>query len=299
MKNFYDLIQHAILHGDKRGDRTGTGTRSIFGGQLVFNLEERFPLVTFKETRYKSAFIEMLWFLRGEPNLNYLHKHNVHIWDEWADPIGNLGPIYGVQWRRWKGDLVAVKLDDCERYRHDDFVGIQERRAEDGQQVRLYQTHVDQIAELIKSIKTNPEGRRHIVTAWNPAYIKEMGLPPCHRDFQCYVRDGKLDLMMAIRSWDLGLGGSFNIAQYALLTHLLARATGLKAGRLLINYGDAHVYENHVKLLYDHMQKWGAMDDECKLVINTANTDIDGYKPEDFEVTGYKSGPFLKLPIAV
>lgn len=302
MKNFYNLIHYAIEHGQQRGDRTGTGTRSVFGGQLVFDLSKSFPLVTFKETKFRSAFIEMLWFLRGEPNLKFLHEHNVHIWDEWADKDGNLGPIYGVQWRKWPGALKEVKFDDChgQEYSYEDFVGIRENRTEDGQQVRLYQTYTDQVRELIHMLKTNPEGRRHIVTAWNPAYIKQMGLPPCHRDFQCYVtNDGGLDLMMSIRSWDLGLGGSFNIAQYALLTHLIARAAGLKANRLLINYGDAHVYANHVEPLRKHMAEHGPIDCSPQLIIDTDNTDIDGYKIDDFSITDYKSGPFLKLPIAV
>lgn len=302
MLNFYNLIRRVIGSGQVRGDRTGTGTLSVFGGgELEFNLRESFPLVTFKETKWKSSFVEMLWFLRGEPNTDFLLKHNVHIWDEWADSAGHLGPIYGVQWRKWKGSLKQVPVSQAEAYKFEDFVGLAENRAEvAGEQIRLYQTYTDQIAELIHMLKTNPEGRRHIVTAWNPAYLKLMGLPPCHRDFQCYVNnDGTLDLKMAIRSWDLGLGGSFNIAQYGLLTHLLARAANLKPGTLRISYGDAHVYLNHVEKLNEHMALHGPKKCSPQLVINTSNTDIDGYKLEDFDIVGYESGPFLKLPIAV
>ena len=300
MKQYIDLLKNILANGEKRGDRTGTGTLSIFGGpELKFDLRERFPLVTMKKTLYKSAFIEMLWFLRGEPNTKFLKEHNVPIWDDWADAEGNLGPIYGVQWRSWPGavtwqtnihyDTVGDALDD----KISSITNVATHRPDD----------IDQIQLLIEGIKKNPEGRRHIVTAWNPTYLNVMGLPPCHRDFQCYVsNDGHLDLKMAIRSWDTCLGGPFNIAQYALLTHLIARATNLKPRHLSISYGDAHIYANHVEeitkriaevegQLFDHLP--------TKLVISTDNTDIDGYKPEDFSIEGYESHPFLKLPIAV
>lgn len=313
MKQYIKLLQDALTFGEVRKDRTGVGTKSIFGGQVQFNLTESFPIVTVKKTLWLSAFIEMLWFIRGEQNTRFLKEHQVPIWDDWADADGNLGPVYGVQWRRWPGKLHKVPLSDvyeaCDPssghrmngiVTAENLVGQDEHRALNGNPVYIYQEKVDQLKQLITGIKTNPIGRRHIVTAWNPAFISEMGLPPCHRDFQCYVtNDGYLDLMMAIRSWDLGLGAPFNIAQYALLTHLLARATGLKARKLLINYGDAHVYLNHVEPLSKRLLEAEPYPATAQLKVLTENTDIDGYKPSDFDVTGYMSHPFLKLPIAV
>lgn len=280
MWQYVNLLDRILTEGEKRGDRTGTGTLSVFGGpELKFDLRQRFPLVTIKKTLYKSAFTEMLWFLRGESNTNYLHEHGVPIWDSWADSEGNLGPIYGVQWRKWPGKILPSTFESGTYWQ---------------------EPPIDQVKELIDNIKKNPEGRRHIVTAWNPTYIKDMGLPPCHRDFQCYVsNEGHLDLKMAIRSWDTCLGGPFNIAQYALLTHLIARATGLKARYLSISYGDAHIYLNHVEEITKRLDEVIPVDCESKLIFHTDNIDIDGYKPSDFEIIGYESHPFLKLPIAV
>lgn len=312
MKQYVELLKKA-LNGEERLDRTGVGTRSTFGGQVEFNLRESFPLVTIKKTLFKAAFTEMLWFIRGEPNTKFLKDNGVNIWDEWADADGNLGPIYGVQWREWPGKLHYVSLSDVYKaldpknehwlfnvVKFENFVGQHEHRAENGEPIYIYQEKIDQLAMMINRIRALPNGRRHIVTAWNPGFINEMGLPPCHRDFQCYAsNDGSLDLMMSIRSWDLGLGAPFNIAQYALLTHLLARATGRKARRLIINYGDAHVYLNHVEPISELLLEREPIDCSPKLVIKTDNVDIDGYKIEDFDVEGYESGPFLKLPIAV
>lgn len=286
MKQYINLLQKIIDDGEDRQDRTGVGSRSVFGGQLTFDLRERFPLVTIKKTLWKSAFIEMLWFLRGEPNTAFLKQHNVPIWDAWADKDGNLGPIYGVQWRKWPGK--AVKHESPPDWYGDSYTSYK------------LEPPIDQVRNLIDGINKDPQGRRHIVTAWNPTYIKEMGLPPCHRDFQCFATgDGQLDVMMAIRSWDTALGGPFNIAQYALLAHLLARATSRTPRYLKINYGDAHLYKNHIEPIKELL--WAREVIECptKLVINTDNVDIDGYKPEDFEVTGYEHHPFLKLDIAV
>lgn len=269
MHQYINLLKTILAHGEERKDRTGVGTLSIFGGQLTFDLRERFPLVTIKKTLWEKSFIEMLWFLRGEPNTSYLKQHGVNIWDDWADEQGNLGPIYGVQWRSWPV-----------------YIG--------------YEIEIDQIAELIAGIKKNPNGRRHIVTAWNPGYLSQMGLPPCHRDFQCYVsNDGHLDLMMAIRSWDTALGGPFNIAQYALLTHLIARATDLKPRFLKINYGDAHLYLNHVEPIREMLATRQPIECSPQLVVKTDNVDIDGYKPSDFEIVGYECHPHIRLPIAV
>lgn len=302
MKQYVDLLNKILAYGEKRGDRTGTGTLSIFGGQLEFDLRESFPLVTIKKTLWKSAFIEMLWFLRGEPNTKFLKQHGVPIWDDWADENGNLGPIYGVQWRKWPGKAgwVTGGPDVVEEHLNPQDGMDQPTKLSRPHHVWTKEPDIDQIKQLIEMIKTNPEGRRHIVTAWNPTYIKDMGLPPCHRDFQCYVtNDGHLDLMMGIRSWDTCLGGPFNIAQYALLTHLIARATGLKARRLVITYGDAHMYLNHVEPMKEVLATRTPKDCKTELIFKTENIDIDGYKIEDFDIIGYESHPFVKLPIAV
>jgi len=302
MKPYVDLLNKIINEGEIRGDRTGTGTQSIFGGHLEFDLRESFPLVTIKKTLFKHAFIEMLWFLRGEPNTKYLKDHGVKIWDDWADKQGNLGPIYGVQWRKWPGkaDWVTTLPDDMEQCNPQDGLDEDTPKLKHPRHVWTKEPDIDQVKQLIEMIKKNPEGRRHIVTAWNPTHLSEMGLPPCHRDFQCYVsNDGHLDLMMSIRSWDTCLGGPFNISQYALLTHLLARATGLKPRKLKINYGDAHIYLNHLEPIKEVLATCPPKDCKTELLINTDNIDIDGYKIEDFDIIGYESHPFVKLPIAV
>lgn len=291
---YIDLLKNILANGEERKDRTGVGTLSIFGGQLTFDLREAFPIMTIKKTLFKSAFIEMLWFLRGEPNTSFLKEHNVPIWDDWADADGNLGPIYGVQWRQWPGKVkIADELPEGNHlYRTKKLV-------EQGGEA-VYQEHLDQVKILIETMIKSPNGRRHIVTAWNPAYLSEMGLPPCHRDFQCYVtNDSHVDLMMAIRSWDTALGGPFNIAQYALLTHLIGRATNLKPRFLKINYGDAHLYLNHVEPMREVVETRQPIECQPRLLVNTDNTDIDGYKPDDFAVEGYEHHPFVKLPIAV
>lgn len=303
MKQYEDLVKRILNEGEERHDRTGVGTLSVFGGQVEFDLRKSFPLVTTKKTLWKHAFIEMLWFIRGEPNTKFLKEHNVSIWDDWADDAGNLGPIYGVQWRRWPGKIHAATVDEFHGQpwaKTENFIGFGPHRAEDGESIYLYQEKVDQLQNLINTMMKSPTGRRHIVTAWNPGFISEMGLPPCHRDFQCYVsNDGHVDLMMAQRSWDVGLGAPFNIAQYALLTHLIARATGNKARKLIINYGDAHLYLNHVDIMKQVIEKQDVWPETAQLMINTDNTDIDGYKIEDFSIEGYESGAFVKLPIAV
>lgn len=297
MKQYVELLKKILVEGEERGDRTGTGTLSIFGGQLEFDLRDSFPLVTIKKTLWKSAFIEMLWFLRGEPNTRFLKMHGVPIWNDWADKDGNLGPIYGVQWRSWPGRKVWERVPAGESLNPQD--GLDDSVVEEHYEL-TESPDIDQIAELIAGIKKNPEGRRHIVTAWNPADLHLMGLPPCHRDFQCYVSGGEyLDLMLAIRSWDTGLGAPFNIAQYAMLTHLIARATGLKPRKLKVNYGDAHIYLNHVEPIREMIETRQPLDCKPELVIKTDNVDIDRYKIEDFDVTGYASWPFIKLPIAV
>ena len=267
MKQYVALIDRIINEGEHRYDRTGVGTTAVFGGRLEFDLRERFPLVTIKETRWKTAFLEMLWFLRGDQDTSYLRQHGCRLWDAWANERGELGPIYGVQWRKW----IAF----------------------DGEVT-------DQVRELIDGIKTNPAGRRHIVSAWNVGDLNQMALPPCHWAFQCYAsNDGHLDMQVNQRSWDVALGAPFNIAQYALLLHLLARATGRQPRRLAFCFGDAHIYSNHLDAMWHVARRMRLDDAPTRLLINTANTDIDGYRLEDFEVTNYGHQPFVKLEIAV
>ena len=266
MKQYVDLVNRVLREGEPRADRTGVGTLAVFGGRIEFDLRERFPLVTVKETRWKTAFLEMLWFLRGETNTEYLHWHGCTLWDAWANEYGDLGPVYGVQWRRWRDP------EWCD---------------------------VDQIAVLIDGIKNNPQGRRHIVSAWNVAELDNMALPPCHWAFQCYVSNsGELDMQVNQRSWDLALGAPFNIAQYALLLTLLARATGLEPRKLAFAFGDAHIYQNHVEAMREVVQR-PLLDDLATLAIGTDNRDIDCYVLDDFQVLGYAPHPFVKLDVAV
>ena len=267
MKQYVALIERILNEGEHRYDRTGVSTTAVFGGRLEFDLRERFPLVTIKETRWKTAFLEMLWFLRGDQDTSYLRQHGCRLWDAWANERGELGPIYGAQWRKW----IAF----------------------DGEVT-------DQVRELIDGIKTNPAGRRHIVSAWNVGDLNQMALPPCHWAFQCYAsNDGHLDMQVNQRSWDVALGAPFNIAQYALLLHLLARATDRQPRRLAFCFGDAHIYSNHLDAMWHVAQRMRLDDAPTRLLINTANTDIDGYRLEDFEIINYGHQPFVKLEIAV
>lgn len=277
MQQYVDLVNRVLREGEPRADRTGVGTIAVFGGRIEFDLRERFPLVTVKETRWKTAFLEMLWFLRGETNTEYLHRHGCTLWDAWADGRGNLGPVYGVQWREWP---VAKRRNIGE-------VPVAKRR------------NIDQIAGLIYGLKHNPQGRRHIVSAWNVAELDDMALPPCHWAFQCYVSNsGELDMQVNQRSWDLALGAPFNIAQYALLLTLLARATGLEPRKLAFAFGDAHIYQNHVEAMREVVQR-PVVDDTAVLAFTTTNTHIDCYGIEDFKVLGYAPHPFVKLDVAV
>lgn len=269
MDPYIELVQDILRYGERRDDRTGVGTLSIFDAKLSFDLRHRFPLVTIKETRWKIAFLEMLWFLRGETNTEWLNDHGSKLWDPWADEDGELGPIYGNQWRRW------FNWDDGH-------------------------THTDQVKMLIEGLRTNPPGRRHIVTAWNVADLPYMALPPCHWAHQCYVTNDKhLDLKVFIRSSDVALGLPFNVAAYALLCHLYARAAGLTARRLVVDIGDAHLYLNHVDAMREAVTTRSPVDCHPMLWINTRNTDIDGYKPDDFDITGYTFHPHIQLPVAV
>lgn len=271
MKQYVDLVHRILDNGEYRADRTGVGTLSVFGGHLSFDLRRRFPLVTVKETKWRTAFLEMLWFLRGEPHTDYLHANGSKLWDAWADKDGHLGPIYGSQWRHWEG------VNNGGEHRE-----------------------TDQIRALIGGLITNPTGRRHIVSAWNVAQLDDMALPPCHWAFQCYVgEDGYLDMQVYQRSWDVAVGAPFNIAQYGLLMALLARATGLTPRRLMFAFGDAHIYLNHVKEMRRVVALPSLEAARTRLVINTQNTDIDGYKIDDFEIVNYEHQPFVKLEVAV
>lgn len=264
MKQYHDLMKHVLEHGDKKEDRTGTGTLSVFGYQARYNLEEGFPVVTTKKLHLKSIIHELLWFLKGETNIKYLKDNGVSIWDEWADEEGNLGPVYGSQWRSWKT--------------HDGRV-------------------IDQIKNVVEMIKKNPDSRRLIVSAWNPGEVEKMALPPCHTMFQFYVANGKLSCQLYQRSADIFLGVPFNIASYALLTMMIAQVTGLKAGEFIHTIGDAHLYLNHVDQA--NLQLSRDFYPLPKMEINPNVTDIFDFKFEDFTLVGYQAHPSIKAPIAV
>ncbi|HEY6160786.1 MAG TPA: thymidylate synthase [Bacteroidia bacterium] len=264
MKQYHDLMRHVMEHGTKKTDRTGTGTVSVFGHQMRFNLQEGFPLLTTKKLHTKSIIYELLWFLRGDTNIKFLKDHGVSIWDEWADENGDLGPVYGYQWRSWP--------------------------APDGK-------HIDQITEVINTIKKNPDSRRMIVSAWNVGEIPKMKLPPCHAFFQFYVADGKLSCQLYQRSADIFLGVPFNIASYALLTLMVAQVCDLQPGDFVHTLGDAHLYLNHLdqaKLqLTRDLRKLPVMK------INPAVKNIFDFKFEDFTLEGYDPHPHIKAAVAV
>lgn len=258
------LLEHCYKTGVDKSDRTGVGTRSVFGYQMRFNLAEGFPLVTTKKLHIRSIVHELLWFLSGSSNLKYLHDNGVSIWDEWADENGDLGPVYGVQWRSWP--------------------------APDGRKI-------DQISNLIEGIKRNPDSRRHLVVAWNPAEVDKMALPPCHCLFQFYVANGKLSCQLYQRSCDIFLGVPFNIASYSLLTHMVAQQCDLEVGDFVWTGGDCHIYKNHFEQV--ELQLSRTPRAYPKLVINRKPSSIFDYKFEDFVIEGYDPWPHIKAPIAV
>ncbi|MBP5368942.1 MAG: thymidylate synthase [Bacteroidales bacterium] len=264
MKQYLDLLQHILDHGIKKQDRTGTGTISTFGYQMRFNLEEGFPLVTTKKVHLKSIIYELLWFLNGDTNVKYLQDHGVRIWNEWADENGDLGPVYGYQWRHW--------------------------RTPDGKEV-------DQIANLIEGLKKNPDSRRHIVSAWNPADVDDMALPPCHTMFQFYVADGRLSCQLYQRSGDTFLGIPFNIASYALLTMMVAQVCGLKPGDFVHTIGDAHIYLNHIEQVKLQLSRTPYPLPTMK--INPEVKDIFSFQYEDFTLENYQCHPTIKGEISV
>lgn len=261
---YEDLLREVLETGHAKGDRTGTGTRSLFGKQIRYDLSQGFPLVTTKRVHTRSIIVELLWFLRGDTNIGYLHEHDVTIWDEWADQNGDLGPVYGAQWRSWP--------------------------TPDGGMI-------DQITDVVEQIRINPDSRRLIVSAWNPADIPQMALAPCHALFQFEVHDGKLSCQLYQRSADLFLGVPFNIASYALLTHMVAQQTDLEVGDFVWTGGDCHIYDNHVEQVERQLSREPYPYPELRL--NRRPDSILEYEPEDIEIVGYQHHPGIKAPVAV
>jgi len=264
MQQYLDLLDHVMETGVDRMDRTGTGTRGVFGYQMRFDLSEGFPMVTTKKLHKKSIVHELIWFLAGDTNIKYLKDNGVRIWDEWADASGDLGPIYGKQWRRWEGPNGNV---------------------------------IDQVSNVIEAIKSNPYSRRHIVSAWNPADVDDMALPPCHCLFQFHVADGKLSCQLYQRSADIFLGVPFNIASYALLTEMMAQCCGLKAGDFVHTFGDAHIYSNHFEQVREQLKR--APKPLPELRLNPDVTDIFNFKADDIKIFGYEAHPHIAGKVAV
>jgi len=261
---YEDLLADVMANGTHKSDRTGTGTRSVFGRQIRFDLAESFPLITTKRVHFKSVALELLWFLRGDSNATWLQERGVRIWNEWADQDGELGPIYGVQWRSWP--------------------------TPDG-------GSLDQISQVIEQLKSSPDSRRHVVSAWNPGQLEEMALPPCHILFQFYVADGKLSCQLYQRSADMLLGVPFNIASYSLLTLMVAQQVGLEPGEFVWTGGDCHIYDNHVEQVQEQLSREAYPAPQLKLA-RTPETIFD-YELEDFEVLDYQHHPAIKAPVAV
>jgi thymidylate synthase len=264
MRAYLDLLRHVLEHGSRKNDRTGTGTLSVFGEQLRFDLARGFPLLTTKRVHLKSIVHELLWFLRGDTNVEYLKRHGVSIWDEWADERGELGPVYGFQWRSWP--------------------------APDGR-------HIDQIGQVLAELTTNPDSRRMLVSAWNVADLPKMALMPCHALFQFYVADGRLSCQLYQRSADIFLGVPFNIASYALLTLMVAQVCGLKPGEFIHTFGDSHLYLNHLEQAREQLQREPRALPAMRL--NPAVTDLFAFGYDDFELSGYDPHPAIKAPVAV
>jgi thymidylate synthase len=264
MKQYLELLRHVLETGAVKEDRTGTGTRSVFGYQMRFNLADGFPVLTTKKLHLRSIIHELLWFLNGDTNIRYLKENGVSIWDEWADENGDLGPVYGHQWRSWPTPSGGK---------------------------------IDQITQLVEQIRNNPDSRRLIVSAWNPSEIEEMALPPCHCLFQFYVADGKLSCQLYQRSADIFLGVPFNIASYSLLTMMMAQVTGLQPGEFVHTFGDAHLYSNHIE--QTELQLSREPRSLPSMRINPEVKDIFGFRFEDFELTDYDPHPHIKAPVAV
>lgn len=268
MQQYLELLSHVLEHGAERGDRTGTGTKSVFGWQMRFDLQKGFPLLTTKKLHTRAIIHELLWFLQGDTNIRYLKENNVRIWDEWADENGDLGPVYGKQWRHWGSNSAS---DSGET--------------------------IDQIADVIEQIKTNPSSRRLIVSAWNPTDVPMMALPPCHCLFQFYVADGKLSCQLYQRSADIFLGVPFNIASYALLVHMMAHVAGLEVGEFVHSLGDAHLYLNHIDQAKAQLERQPGPLPSLHLAAPPDN--LDAFRFEHFEIKNYTAAPNIPAPIAV
>lgn len=264
MKQYLDLMRHVLLHGDEKSDRTGTGTRSVFGWQMRFNLEDGFPLLTTKKLHTRSIIHELLWFLKGDTNIRYLKDNGVSIWDEWADENGDLGPVYGKQWRRWE--------------------------TADGR-------NVDQIARLLEGLKHNPDSRRHIVSAWNPGEIEGMALPPCHALFQFYVANGRISCQLYQRSADIFLGVPFNITSYSLLLLMVAQVCGYRPGDFVWTGGDCHLYSNHLQQAREQLAREPRTLPTIRL--NPTVNDLLAFRLEDFTLEAYDPHPHIKAPVAI
>ncbi len=264
MQQYHDLMRHVLEHGHVKTDRTGTGTRSVFGWQMRFNLADGFPVMTTKKLHLRSIIHELLWFLQGDTNIRYLKDNGVSIWDEWADANGDLGPVYGKQWRRWQTPDGRV---------------------------------IDQVGQLVENLKKNPDSRRHVVSAWNPGDVDSMALPPCHCLFQFYVADGKLSCQLYQRSADIFLGVPFNIASYALLTHMVAQVCGYGVGDFVHTLGDAHLYSNHLEQA--RLQLTRDFRPLPRLVLNPEVRDLFAFRFEDIALEGYDPHPSIAAPIAV
>lgn len=274
MKQYLELIQDVLDNGIEKEDRTGTGTISVFGRQARYNLADGFPMLTTKKLHWPSIVHELLWFISGSTNIKYLTDNGIRIWNEWADEDGNLGPIYGKQWRDWEGEI---------EHDYGNFVS---------------QDYIDQLEEVIKSIKSNPDSRRHIVTAWNPGQLDMMALPPCHMMYQFYVANGRVSCMMYQRSCDLFLGVPFNIASYSLLTHMIAHLTGLKVGEFIHTMGDLHIYKNHLEQVKLQLTR-----EPTKLptleIDDRGQKSIDDFIYNDFVLVNYAAQPHIKGKVAV
>lgn len=268
------FLKYVNEHGEYKSDRTGTGTYSVFGYQMRFNLSEGFPLITTKKLYTRAIVGELIWMLKGDTNIKWLNDHDIHIWDEWADANGDLGPVYGEQWRSWRGGH-AVQPNGYES---------------------MYATRIDQITEVIDQIKMNPDSRRLVVTAWNPGEISSMALPPCHMMFQFYVLNGKLSCQLYQRSADIFLGVPFNIASYALLTHMIAAQCGLQVGEFIWTGGDCHIYANHLEQVDEQLSREIRPYPKLSLGLRGA---IDDYEIDDVMIVGYDPHPSIKAPVAV
>ncbi len=287
---YLNLVSDVLDNGVGKDDRTGTGTISVFGRQMRFNLSDgSIPLLTSKKMHTRSVIHEILWYLQGNTNVKYLQDNNVRIWNEWADDEGDLGPVYGAQWRRWPKYEIVRSEDSV---KHADG-------AETFFNAKVKVSYIDQIADIIDKLRNNPTNRRIIVNAWNVADIDDMALPPCHYAFQFWVSDNKLSCMLNQRSCDVGLGVPFNIVQYSILTHMIAHVTNLEPGEFIWSGGDVHIYNNHIEALNEQMTRSYDLLPSPKLALNPQVQEIDDFKFDDFDIINYESHPIIKMEVSV